>query len=152
MSFAIKAKDQYEQAGLLITFHSTASPAVAAPIGASSPPKWIKAGIEQYEGVPRIGVVATDVWSDWSLASLEPSSVGEEWTTLCIERGKDGMGYSLWVYQIIAGGVKVPLREINWVYGIGEEWELKVEAYACKPGEGEPLTVGFKDLKVSWSE
>lgn len=62
------------------------------------------------------------------------------------------MGYSLWVYQVLAGGVKVPLREINWVYGIGEAWEVKVEAYACKPGEGEPLTVGFKDFSVRWAE
>lgn len=146
ISFNIKAKEQYEQAGLLLSFLPTSS---GASSGTSSPPKWIKAGIEQYEGVPRVGVVATDNWSDWSIA---PSAEDGEWTTLSIERGKDDMGYSLWVYQVTQGGKeKLPLREINWVFGIGEEWEIKVEAYACKPGEGEPLTVEFKDFSVSWS-
>jgi uncharacterized protein len=146
VSFSFKPEDQYEQGGILVSLIPTKSSSSSAAT-TSSPPKWIKAGIEYYNNVPRIGTVATDNYSDWS---LNPVSGEGEWTTLLIERGLDEMGYSFWVYQVLASGEKIPIREICWVYGIGEEWEVKAEAYACKPGEGKPLTVQFKDFDVKW--
>lgn len=143
MSFSFKPEDQYEQGGILLSLRPTSSSGTAT----TPPPKWIKAGIEFYNSVPRIGTVATENYSDWS---LNPVSGTGEWTTLIIERGEDVMGYSLWVYQL-NGIEKIPLREITWAYGIGEDWEVKVEAYAAKPGdEGKPLTVNFKDFNVNW--
>lgn len=71
-----------------------------------------------------------------------------------VESGRDELGQSLWVYQVV-GDEKVPLREVCWVFGHGEpdKWELAVEAYACRPEKGtdEELTVEFKDFDVKWA-
>ncbi|KAI9150106.1 hypothetical protein HJFPF1_09861 [Paramyrothecium foliicola] len=150
VSFRFTPQIMYDQAGLILSLR---------PANASCteiPPKWIKAGIEFYQDKSRIGTVGTDTWSDWSIAPVEtqanePFVAGETWTTVLVERKLDDLGLSLWVYQII-GEEKVPLREINWPYGYGDDWVLKVEAYAAKPQQGPPLTAEFKDFRVEWKE
>lgn len=117
-----------------------------------------------YRGTPRAATVACDVWADWSLSpvSSSPPTTGSEdddrWITVAVENGTDELGKSLWVYQIIGGGdgggqeEKVPLREVCWVFGHGAEWELTVEAYACRPSKAtaEELAVEFKGFEVKW--
>ncbi|KAH7324849.1 hypothetical protein B0I35DRAFT_170990 [Stachybotrys elegans] len=151
VSFKFTPEVQYDQAGIVLALR---------PRGAANatgiPPKWIKSGIEFYQGVPRMGTVGTDTWSDWSIAPVatesgSASSKGVSWTTVLVEKHVDELGDSLWVYQV-NGEERLPLREINWPFGYGDEWELKVEAYAAKPGSGAPLEVEFKDFAVQWKD
>lgn len=108
-------------------------------------------GVEYYNGTPKAATVACDAWADWSLAPVVDSP---DWVTVLVENSEDNLGRSLWVYQLLAGGEKVPLREVCWPFGstAGEEWDVSVEAYACRPAEGKgDLTVEFKDFEVKWA-
>lgn len=148
---------QYDQAGLLISLHPPAGDGGGSG-ASSSPPKWIKTGVEFYDGRPRAATVACDAWADWSLSPVAPNDDGDGdggddgWVTVAVENGRDEMGKSLWVYQVAAGGDKIPLREVCWPFGHGDGWEATVEAYACRPAkdaEGE-LVVEFRDFEVKW--
>ena len=138
-----------------------------APSGEESgpPPKWIKTGVEYYNGNPMLSTVACDNWADWSVTPLlrgagAEAGDGREWTTVSIMREQDGKGMSLWVYQMQggaegAGEVKVPLREICWVFGTETDgWELTVEAMAARPEKAaqEELSVDFRGFEVKWAE
>ncbi|KUI54595.1 hypothetical protein VP1G_01911 [Cytospora mali] len=154
ISFLLHPKEQYDQAGLVLSLRPTGSETGPGSNDAiKSPPKWIKTGVEYYKGVAKAATVACDVWSDWSLADVR----GEEgdWVTVLVESGSDELGLSLWIYQVLRDGEKVPLREVCWVFGHGEPegWEVAVEAYACRPekGTGEELSVEFKDFDVQWA-
>lgn len=115
--------------------------------------------------------MACDAWADWSLSPVTPSSSPHDggddddgWVTVAVENGRDELGKSLWVYQVVVAGggggggggeareEKVPLREVCWPFGHGGEWELKVEAYACRPNKEtkEELVVEFKGFEVKW--
>ena len=60
VSFSLRGfSELYDQAGLMLWRSSTC---------------WIKAGVEINDGVPHVGAVVTDVFSDWSLAPVP------EWT------------------------------------------------------------------------
>ncbi|PSS05223.1 hypothetical protein BD289DRAFT_478121 [Coniella lustricola] len=157
---------QYDQAGLLLSLRShQPSSSYSASSSSSSPPKWIKTGVENYNGTPRAATVACDAWADWSLApvTLPPGSNqnGEEeaqgnWVTVAIERDNDELGQSLWVYQVVPGAspatgtgdkeeIKIPLREICWPFGHeagqaeeqteNSKWHVQVQAYACRPSK-----------------
>ena len=58
---------------------------------------------------------------------------------------------------MLGDGTKVPLREITWIYGGGDEevgkWELAVEALAARPDKvvAEELVVEFRDFEVRWA-
>ena len=104
-----------------------------------------------------VSIVACDRFADWSIA--EPAG-GDEWTTISIEKEKDGHGWSLWVYQVLEDGTKIPLREICWVYGdaVGEtpaiDWQLEVTAMAARPEKKatDALEVKVRDMEVRWGE
>ncbi|KFA81128.1 hypothetical protein S40288_00996 [Stachybotrys chartarum IBT 40288] len=150
VSFRFTPQTRYDQAGIVLALYPTDSAATT-----STPPKWIKTGIEYYQDALYFGTVGTDAYSDWSISpvSAEPSTefvAGETWATLSVEKNVDELGDSLWVYQVV-GERKLPLREINWPFGYGDAWDVQVEAYAAKPGEGEPLTVEFKDFAIKWN-
>lgn len=150
VSFLLQPKEQYDQAGLVLSLRPATGGAAAAA-GDPSPPKWLKTGVEYYNGVPKAATVACDSWADWSLSDVKGRE--GDWVTVLVENGRDDLGKSLWVYQVV-GGEKVPMREVCWVFGHGdpEGWELSVEAYACRPAKdaGE-LVVEFKDLDVQWA-
>ena len=56
VSFELRGFDgQYDQAGLMLWTSSS---------------QWIKAGVEINDGVPSVGAVVTDEYSDWSLAPV----------------------------------------------------------------------------------
>lgn len=107
-----------------------------------------------------LSTVSCDRWADWSVTPL-PTTEGdgeEVWTTVSIEKQNlDGHGWSLWVFQVLEGGEKVPLREICWVYGDegeGEGWTVEVSAMAARPERevegGEGLVVTVKGMDVVW--
>jgi regulation of enolase protein 1 (concanavalin A-like superfamily) len=116
--------------------------------------KWVKAGIEFFDGKPHIGVVACDRWADWTLLELD----GDE-ATIEMEREVDlgGRTSSLWIYVIGAEGKRRPIREITWVFGSHEPGNsyktCRVGVYAAKPKGDEDdkarsLTVTFKNLEI----
>ncbi|KAG8160981.1 hypothetical protein KVR01_009245 [Diaporthe batatas] len=147
VSFLLHPKEQYDQAGLVL---SLKSPGAAGPLPADSPPKWLKTGVEYYNGVPKAATVACDSWADWSLSDVKGKE--GDWVTVHVENGTDVLGKSLWIYQVV-NGEKIPMREVCWVFGLGDpgKWELSVEAYACRPAkDAADLVVEFKDFDVQW--
>ncbi|CAN8102682.1 unnamed protein product [Discula destructiva] len=154
----VSSAAQYDQAGLLLSL-TPRGRQQKNPAASASPPKWLKTGVEVYNGIPRAATVACDAFADWSLAPVSASGgddddeKGEDWVTVEVVNGKDELGKSLWVYQVV-GGERVPLREVCWPFGHGggEAWEVKVEAYACRPSEtaGEELKALFRDFEVKW--
>ncbi|KAK4651972.1 hypothetical protein QC762_607220 [Podospora pseudocomata] len=148
LTFRLPYNHQYDQSGLLLTFSSPSSPSLK---------KWIKAGIEYYNSSPRLSVVSCDNWADWSVSALTPDpDTSTPWTTISIQKEGDDNGVSLWVYQVLSDGTKVPVREICWVYGLAdlESWTVKVEAMAARPAKGElgELVAEVKEMDVKWKE
>jgi regulation of enolase protein 1 (concanavalin A-like superfamily) len=107
--------------------------------------KWLKTGIEFYNGKPYVSTVGTDQWSDWSVVLLDalPSNTSRPSATIEARREKDQLGKSLWVYQIISNekGEEIerrPLREINWVFAEEEGWSVGIGGMVARPtSEGE---------------
>ncbi|KAL2267182.1 hypothetical protein VTJ83DRAFT_4459 [Remersonia thermophila] len=166
LSFNFAPAAQYDQAGLLLSFRRRGD------AGAAPPAKWIKTGVELYNARPRLSTVSCDSWADWSVADLHPAAAaaaaatgaGQEeigWTTVLVEKDKDGNGTGVWVYRLVRNAEtgeeeKVPLREICWVFGLEklEEWEVDVSAMAARPEKGvaEGLVAEFGGLEVKWAE
>ncbi|KAL1840263.1 hypothetical protein VTJ49DRAFT_641 [Mycothermus thermophilus] len=159
LSFNFTPTAQYDQAGLLLSFRRRGTTTTTPPA------KWIKTGVELYNTLPRLSTVACDNWADWSVADLHPATTkaGQEvgWTTVLVEKDKDGNGTGMWVYRLASNAEtgeeeKVPLREICWVFGLEEldEWEVEVSAMAARPEKGvtEGLVAEFRGLEVAWAE
>ncbi|KAL2133070.1 hypothetical protein VTI74DRAFT_2974 [Chaetomium olivicolor] len=161
LSLNFTPHEQYDQGGLLLSFRRKGG---AGPKD-DPPQKWIKTGIEFYNSHPRLSTVACDAWADWSVADLHPSSSSSQhvgggakgketgWTTVLVEKDKDGNGTGVWVYRVLENGEKVPLREICWVFGDRpEEWEVEVRAMAARPEKNAEggLVVEFGGLEVKW--
>lgn len=131
-------KTKFDQGGLLLAFPSH-------PGGSLENVQWIKAGIEYFEGEPKLGVVGTDRYSDWSLCAMFEAG-GKARLEAVVEEGE-----TIWVYAVV-GGKRQPLREVKWVFeGKGRESEVWVGVYAAKPtpdegDEGRVLEVGFEDV------
>lgn len=114
--------------------------------------KWIKTGIEVYNGAPHVSTVACDRWADWSLWPLESDTV-----TIEMEREvKAGKPTStLWVY-IVDGEKRRPVREVTWVFdGVdeGKGSDCWVGVYAAKPTKDEDdekreLQVLFNGVRI----
>ncbi|KAH6632211.1 hypothetical protein F5144DRAFT_602959 [Chaetomium tenue] len=158
LSLNFTPQEQYDQGGILLSLRRHTDPKNTPPA------KWIKAGIELYNGAPRVSTVACDRWADWSVADLRPAPGGSGppssqsetgWTTVVVEKDKDGNGTGVWVYWIAEGSEeKVPLREICWVFGDEPEaWEVEVHAMAARPNKEAQgaLTVEFAGLEVKWA-
>jgi hypothetical protein len=190
ISFAFAWTEQYDQGGLLLSFRQrSAAPRPASSSGGTStatntatdatktagpedppaPDKWIKSGVEFYNGAPMVGTVACDRWADWSLAPLPlplplPGGAGPDkregggegegegegeradgqqrrWVTVQIERARDQHGTSLWVYLVGEEGAKTPLREVCWVYGDGAA--AGREAGSAESAEWELVVSGY---------
>jgi regulation of enolase protein 1 (concanavalin A-like superfamily) len=151
-------KEKYDQAGLLLSFRKRGEESSSNP-----PSKWIKTGIEFYNGKPMLSTVACDNWADWSIGPL-PVATGlsgaDIWTTILIEKEEDENGLSLRVYHV-NGDEKTALREITWVYGLDTEaWDVEVWAMAARPakkpvagsGDLKALEVSVKDMVINWSD
>ncbi|KAL6868725.1 hypothetical protein ACO1O0_000042 [Amphichorda felina] len=151
ISFTCPYTTQFDQAGILLTFTHPSAPAR----------KWIKAGIEFFQGRPRLSVVCCDRYSDWSVTGLPADSpagleegitAGKAPVTISLE--KDGT--TLWVYYVNAKGEKQALREIAWVYGEndGEGWEVEVGVLVARPNKDikGQLEATFQSLDVEWEK
>ena len=140
MSATISAdwKTQFDQGGLLITW----------PAADRKHRKWMKTGIEYFNGKPALSVVGCDRFSDWSLCPLP--MVGMTHATIEAER----VGQTLWVYFVF-NGEKRALREIKWAFLEDRETEadMWVGTYAAKPTAeaddvGAGIDVIFRDFKL----
>ncbi|WPH01769.1 Hypothetical protein R9X50_00462100 [Acrodontium crateriforme] len=134
-------KTLFDQGGFLLAFP------VQTKLANES--KWIKAGIEFFKGQPKVGVVGTDTFSDWSLYPLSEGSGNEGTFEAVLEDG------SLWIYLVAKDGERHPLREVRWAFqeGDDDDAEMWVGAYAAKPtreadGSDEGIEVEFKDFKL----
>ncbi|KAB5545863.1 hypothetical protein GE09DRAFT_1191409 [Coniochaeta sp. 2T2.1] len=157
-SFPFSSAAQYDQGGLLLSFRPRSTTTSPSAI----PPRWIKTGVEFYNSAPRLSTVNCENWADWSVGDRSPD-VGEKggeekvWTTVSVEKQGDHHGPSFWVFRVLEDGTKVPLREITWIYGGGDEevgkWELTVEALAARPDKevSSELVVEFRDFEVEWA-
>ncbi|KAH8675093.1 hypothetical protein BGZ61DRAFT_536379 [Ilyonectria robusta] len=149
ITFTTTYTHQYDQAGMLLTITNPADPA--------APRKWIKAGIEYYNGIPRLSVVCCDSWADWSVAQVTSGAdeiiAGTKSVTINVVREDDEHGSSWWVYHV-DGDKKTPLREICWVLGDngGEGLDVKVSALVARPGKvaTDELEANFSDFDVEW--
>ncbi|CAL8576508.1 hypothetical protein XPA_002386 [Xanthoria parietina] len=138
-------KTLFDQGGLLIVF----------PAGDGGKEKWIKTGIELYDGQPHVSAVACDRWADWSLLPLPSSDASE--ATIVMEREVDASTgektSTLWIRcQNPETGRWIPIREIAWGFE-HEEGEVQVGVYAAKPTEDQgdanaELKVEFKGLEI----
>ncbi|GJN72556.1 hypothetical protein PLICBS_006629 [Purpureocillium lilacinum] len=182
LTFTSPYATQFDQAGLLLVFHPPSShlpfPAnnIKSPTDVPAHRKWIKAGVEFFDGAPRLSTVCCDNWADWSVASLPtttttttttPSSAdadqalaeivaGTRPVTITIAKETSSNGSCLWVHYVDpATGAKTPMREINWPYGepAGPGWELEVAAAVARPAKSttDKLEATFTEFDVKWA-
>ncbi|KAK2031554.1 hypothetical protein LX32DRAFT_584621, partial [Colletotrichum zoysiae] len=145
ITFSADWSEQYDQAGLILTFDSLSG----------RERRWIKTGLEYYNGTPQLSTVSCHTWADWSIAPL--AAFGDtKSVTVLVEKAQDNLGLSLWVYYVNLDGTKEPLREVCWVYGdddaSGKDWNLTVGALVARPSKDakSDLEVHFKDFDVQW--
>jgi hypothetical protein len=170
VTFRAKYTSQLDQAGILIN--------ILPPVQVVVPPKFIKAGVQLFDGTQRWNSTACEWYADW-VPGPPVEAEGDKgknkaddhdhahdcpptpWVTILLERATSRTGTSLNVYRIetLAEGfprkeIRHTLREITWVYGhTDQDWIVKVGAYAARPmndARGD-LEVEFKDLEVHWA-
>ncbi|KAK5990568.1 hypothetical protein PT974_08837 [Cladobotryum mycophilum] len=118
-------KTLYDQGGLVLSFPSLKN---------ENETRFIKAGIEFTDGAPALGVVGTDILSDWSLSPLLEKQTGNAKATILIERD----GTDAWVY-VLEGPQKKrrSLRQVTWAFNKddvqGVAPEIEVGIYGAKP-------------------
>ncbi|CAE6517617.1 unnamed protein product [Rhizoctonia solani] len=115
---------------------------------------WVKTGIEQFDGKPNVGTVATpgEGYSDWSLVAT-----GGRNATIEVEPEQGGP--SLYVY-LVEGEKRTLIREVTWVFQEKHDQLLGVGVYAARPtkvqgeeaGKGDALSVNFEGLEIEWTE
>jgi regulation of enolase protein 1 (concanavalin A-like superfamily) len=110
--------------------------------------KWVKTGIEFYNGAAYVSTVAADRWADWSLVQV---GIREGKVTLEIEREeKDD---TLWIFVVDEEGKRVPVREVTWVLSEPEERECWVGVYTAMPkADGRDLEVKFEGWELEVRE
>ncbi|KAH7339380.1 hypothetical protein B0J17DRAFT_536688, partial [Rhizoctonia solani] len=133
----------YDQGGLVFYINSKG-------LDGEKYESWVKTGIEQFDGKPNVGTVATPSggYSDWSLVPTGGKSV-------TIEVAREQGGPSLYVY-LVEGETKTLVREVTWVFQDKHDLQLGVGVYAARPtkvdgeesGKGEPLPVQFEGLEI----
>ncbi|KYK56394.1 hypothetical protein DCS_03394 [Drechmeria coniospora] len=163
ITFTCTYTKQFDQAGILFIFHPPESTTTEPPAAR----KWIKAGIEFFDGSPRLSTVCCDAWADWSIAPLPASAClddvvkGKESVTICVEKENGTTGTSMWVYCVDAKNpeaptTKLPMREINWPFGEAASagWELEVAAAIARPDKAghDKLEASFSHFDVRWAE
>ncbi|MCJ1309550.1 hypothetical protein MMC25_003210 [Agyrium rufum] len=141
----------YDQGGMMIVLPATRSRPDQPP---NKQKRWIKTGIEFYQGKPMMSVVAADLWADWSLLPLsaEDEKDGRMSVVAEREREEDGSwGSVLRISLVGRDGKASPVREVTWAfYDLDEEAEMWVGMAVAKPTVGgkEVLEVTFEGFEV----
>lgn len=119
--------------------------------------RWVKTGIEFFESKPSISTVASDRWSDCSLAPVPEDSPSKVTIELSREVANGEKTSTLWVHFIDpVSGNKRPLREVAWVFedeNLKGNGECEIGVYSAKPIRDEDdsekeLDVTFEDLII----
>lgn len=139
----------FDQGGLCLILPQTPD---STTVDITPEKKWIKTGIEVYDGAPHVSSVACDRWADWSLWPLEGGKVTVEMEREFVA-GKPTS--TLWVY-VVDGERRRPVREVTWVFdGVdeGKEGDCWVGVYAAKPTRDEDdqereLKVVFNGVRI----
>ena len=130
-------KTLYDQGGLVVAF----------PTSEVNASRFIKAGIEFTDGAAALGVVGTDILSDWSLSPIVEKQTGNAHATILIERQKT----DAWVYVLESIGNqqrKRALRQVTWAFnkddvqGLADK--IQVGIYGAKPTEEKDPKQGIK--------
>jgi uncharacterized protein len=143
---------KYDQGGILVS--------VVYPGQEPENAQWLKSGIEYYLDQPWLGTVGCDRWADWSISpivrtkpTLTPTA------TIELERTVEDGQTSLWLYSIVPGSNRIPLREATWFFAEedSDDYEISLSAYAARPtkkegNEEEELQVDFENFEVEWLE
>ncbi|TQV93689.1 hypothetical protein V2A60_004142 [Cordyceps javanica] len=152
VTFAATYTQRYDQAGLLFRLtHPAHHPQR----------RWVKTGIELYEGLPRLSTVSCEGWADWSVgpvgddgAAAADVAAGRRSVTVQVRSEGDDNGRSWWVYHV-DGETRTPLREICWVADPQYAgWTLEVAALVARPAKGEgagQLEAKFENFAVEWA-
>jgi regulation of enolase protein 1 (concanavalin A-like superfamily) len=100
--------------------------------------RWVKTGIEFYQGEVFVGTVGADRWSDWSLVQVGI----QDGKTVTLEM--EGDGDTLWIY-VVDGEKRIPIREVPWILSAGgKDVQAWVGVYAASPKpDGNELEVNF---------
>lgn len=145
-TFTASYTQRYDQAGLLFR--------LTPPSASQAQGKWIKTGIELYQGLPRLSTVACDSWADWSVgpvAGAEEIAVGQKSVSVLVRSEGDENGQSWWVYHV-DGETETPLREICWIGAPHDGWTVEVAALVARPAkEGGQLEAQFDGFEVEWA-
>jgi regulation of enolase protein 1 (concanavalin A-like superfamily) len=118
--------------------------------------QWIKAGIEFFNGAPRLSIVACETWIDWSVSDLPAAAVadahaGRKPVTFTFEKAHSSKpgAYPSMKFYYVDGDTKVVLREISWIFA--EDGDVDVAAFVARDEIGtESLTADFSDFNVTW--
>lgn len=154
---------QFDQAGLIFVLPhpSLPKPSLDQPGSKSNSetgihPKWVKAGIEVWEGDAWGSIVARDTWSDWSLFELPSTSSeanpgileGKEAMTVTLEA--DRVGDALMIYMAVEGGKRKPIRKVPWFFMQDETEETAwIGIYGARP---DPYNEAIGNLEVGFSD
>ncbi|KAH7357044.1 hypothetical protein BKA65DRAFT_496097 [Rhexocercosporidium sp. MPI-PUGE-AT-0058] len=127
----------YDQGGLILV--------IPQPDGTK---KWVKSQIEFFQDEPFISTVSADRGADMSL--LQTELKGERKNEVTLEFRKEHN--ALWVY-VVDGEKRVPIREVTWVFGGGEDQDCWVGVFAARPGidaqdKNRGLAVDFKGFEL----
>ena len=125
------------------------------PVRAASKGRWVKAGVEFYEGKLNISIIAADLWADWNLLPLSETAIKQNEVSIEFEReqkedGSYGMVLKAYVNRY-NGGEKTMIREVTWVFHEqDEEDEMWIGVYAARPiqDEREALVVTMKNIEI----
>ncbi|KAK2010657.1 hypothetical protein LZ32DRAFT_649031 [Colletotrichum eremochloae] len=159
-TFSADWSSPYDQSGILLV------PRRASEAAAPSS-KWVKTGVELYDGRPHLSTVTCDRYADWGLYPLttttaEPdASAAVQSVTIEVFRDGGAGGKNAWVHRLLLdedGNVKerVPLRKICWIFADEDEddWVLDVSPLAARPDKAakNALKVEFSEFMVQWSQ
>ncbi len=117
----------------------TAAPA-PPPAYASAPPasKWVKAGLEFYNGAPHASsVCATSEGGDWALAPLSGPG-GSPHARADLRIKLERVGHALWIWFEDGGAGWKKLREVTWFFWAVEDKAVRVGVYASRPANFGP--------------
>ncbi|GAB5590372.1 hypothetical protein Unana1_05272 [Umbelopsis nana] len=127
---------QYDQAGLMIRLNDQ---------------KWIKTGIEYDEGATFASAVATNPYSDWSLAKVELQP-NQENVFVEVQRvnGNIFIRFAVVGDDVPSGNEisTVPLRTVNGFTSAEPTEKIEVGIMLCSPLSEDGVQVEFEDISV----